>query len=125
MDYSTSEGAIRAQDEREDVVKIRAQLENFSRNPFRDILAATLNAAPTPAEIRVFAARWPDRWANLVTMFARLAGYSEKSEVITNNYVLIANLSDSELLKRLHNLESILRSLPQPIDITNDSKTNV
>lgn len=78
-------------------------LQALSREPFQEVLALCLQATPTPARLREFAADYPDRWANMLAIMGRLAGFSDKVETInrhTHAHV-VATLSDAELLSKL------------------------
>lgn len=101
---------------------IAVELEVLSRAPFRAILARMLGAEPTPEKVREFAEKWPDRWAQLCSIFGKLAGYSDKLEIDGSLAIAVSRLSDADLLSRIAALESETR---QVVDITEQSKTNV
>ena len=84
--------------------RLRTQLAELSRAPFQDLLADLLAAAPSPEDIRRLAGKSPDRWAQAVTMVARLGGYAQQTEVALD--ARIADMSDSELLQALQALEA-------------------
>lgn len=75
------------------------ELASFSRVPFRKILAELVGSAPTPEAIAAFAAKYPDKWAAAVSIFAGLAGF-EKGLVALNFYN-VAQLSDVALLAEI------------------------
>lgn len=84
---------------------IEIALMNMSRQPFRDALATMINCEPSPEAIRAFAEKYPDRWAQGVAIFGRLSGYHERLQVDTTIYSEIQNLSDSQLMTRLQEVE--------------------
>lgn len=75
------------------------ELASFSRVPFRKILAELVGSAPTPEAIKAFAAKYPDKWAAAVSIFAGLAGF-EKGLVSLNVYNVGA-MSDVQLLAEI------------------------
>ena len=77
-------------------------IERMSRGPFREILSEVLNATPTVANLRKFANKSPDRWAQMVTILSGLSGYaSHKVEIEGNITHTIAGMSDSQLREKL------------------------
>lgn len=80
---------------------IAAHVANLSRAPFRDLLMRLLEAEPSVEAVQAYAERHPDRWGQLVTMVAKLAGYHERLEVESSHSVALRQLSDSELMGRL------------------------
>ena len=96
-------------------------LTRHSRVPFRSILADLIGAQPTVEALRAFAARYPDKWAQAVTLFANLSGY-EKG-LIEVNVFNVGNMSDAQLLAEHGRMEASLRELgvavpAYPIDVT-------
>ena len=84
--------------------EIAAALKAGSREPFRQLLEIFLKAAPTSQEVAEFARRCPDRYAQGVTMLAKLGGYHEKMAVDhshTHTDMALMQLSDSQLMSRL------------------------
>lgn len=75
------------------------ELASFSRVPFRKLLGELIGAAPTAEAIRAFAEKYPDRWAQAVSIFAGLAGF-EKGLVSLNVYNVGA-MSDVQLLAEI------------------------
>ena len=84
-----------------DPKKILHYLHQGNREPFLRVLADFLECQPTMDAIRAFANKSPDRWAQAVTMIARLSGYNETLEVKNDVTVNIKGKSDSALLKEL------------------------
>jgi hypothetical protein len=95
---------------------VREQLDNLSRNPFRDVLAQLIEVAPEPAEMKEWAKRCPDRLAQAVAIWARLAGYNEKLEVEANVTAHVKDMSDLELQQRLAELERAAAPFPAPVE---------
>lgn len=91
--------------------RILAEVRRLSRDPMRETLAMLLACAPTPEEIRAAARKSPDRWGQLVAIFARASGYSERLEVEGDIGFTVKHLSDSELRDRLVAAEARLRAL--------------
>jgi hypothetical protein len=90
--------------------QLQADIDGLLRRPFRRELARILGCRPTDAAILKFSKRFPDRWGQLVAIFGRLAGYSEKIEVESNLAREINTLSDAEVLARLESVERELES---------------
>ena len=84
-----------------DPKKILHYLHQGNREPFLRVLADFLECQPTMEAIRAFANKSPDRWAQAVTMIARLSGYNETLEVKNDIMVNIRGKSDAALLKEL------------------------
>jgi hypothetical protein len=97
---------------------IEIALMNMSRQPFRDALATLLGCSPSEDAIKAFAERFPDRWAQAVAIMGRLSGYHEKLQVDTNMLSEIQNLSDSQLMTRLQEVD---RQLAEHRDARNGS----
>jgi hypothetical protein len=82
--------------------EILDQLERLNRTPFQDWAAEIIGALPDAKAMRAYFAKYPDRAAQTLTQAARLAGYSEKTEINqTNIYAIINGASDAELMARL------------------------
>jgi hypothetical protein len=107
--------------------ELAEDIEALLRRPFRRELARILGCAPTDAAILKFSKRFPDRWGQLVAIFGRLAGYTEKIEVESNLAREINALSDAEVMARLESVEHELerskakRELP-PHDVMQDTE---
>ena len=94
--------------------QIAAALKAGSRAPFQQILEIFLQAAPTAEEVAEFARRFPDRYAQGVTMLAKLSGFHEKMRVDHTHIVMeLAELSDAELSERL---QTTLEKLGIPVN---------
>jgi hypothetical protein len=104
--------------------EILDHLERLNRTPFRDILAEALGCAPNAKAMRKYFNRFPDRFAQTITQFAKLAGYSEKTEINqTNIYAIIAGASDAELMARLTKALETLGTQPTPKTIEHVTTT--
>ncbi len=90
---------------------ISAALHARCQKPFTDVLAAIIGAQPDPKAVKLFADKYPDRWAQTVAIFARLAGYHEKMEVKGNIALNISGMSDAELMVRLGEMSEQLKTL--------------
>lgn len=88
------------------------QLAAMSRAPFRALLKELIGAAPTPEAIRAFADKYPDRWAQATSIMAGLAGFERG--VVEVNVFNIKGLSDSELMRRMEEVEGQLREAKRP-----------
>lgn len=86
----------------------RAEVENelaiLSRGPFQRILADYLGFSPTPAALRRFADKSPDKWAAALGVLADLSGY-KKGVMEVNNIMMIGSMDDAALHRRLKELE--------------------
>ena len=77
--------------------EIYASLQRYSRDPFKGILATALQCQPTTKEMQAFATKSPDRWAQLVAIFARLSGFTDQLDVQVNVMQTLDTMSDAEL----------------------------
>lgn len=92
--------------------EIEEQLANLDREPFRELLNECLRAFPDCEDMKEFFAKYPDRAAQTITQLARLAGYTEKTEVTHNNvFLAVKAMSDSELAIRLQNMGLDMKAL--------------
>ena len=74
-----------------------SRLAVMSRSPFMDKLSQALDHGPDDAAITALANRNPDRYAQYIAIFARLAGYTDKLEVEATFTHSVAAMSDAEL----------------------------
>lgn len=92
-------------------------MQEQNRQPFMEVMALCLAARPTPKRLAEFAADYPDRWANMCAIFAKLSGFSEKTEVKATFVHAIADLSDAELRGYLSQLSGAPeQALPQLVE---------
>jgi hypothetical protein len=94
-------------------------LTRYERRPFMAMLAEMLDCKPTPAAIRAFAEKSPDRWAQAVSIIAGLAGFDRGVGPSINIYNVGA-MSDVELAKRLAELDKLAAAKdvsPKPLDV--------
>jgi len=78
------------------------QFHAMSRAPFRDELARLMRIPKSRKAFRTWANKSPDRWAQAVAIFARLGGYSDKTEVeihgtLAHKLAELQGLSDAQL----------------------------
>ncbi len=99
---------------------IEKHLENLSRIPFKSILATLLKCEPTADEVKKFAAKWPDRYAQTVTQFAKLSGFPDRLEIQGSFSTDISQMSDMELLQKMAELEDKLKIMK---DTTEDNES--
>lgn len=92
---------------------IERELEQLDRSSFRRILADYLGYAPTPKAIARLAEKQPDRWIQGLTMLAQLAGFKRDTVEINNNILVVQQMSDSELRKRLADAQQAQLELSQ------------
>jgi len=92
--------------------ELRSQLALYDRRPFLDLLAEWLECSPDPEDIKIFASKYPDRYAGAIRQLAQIGGFTEKREVSVDVHVNIRTMSDSQLEDRLKALTTQLR-LPE------------
>lgn len=90
--------------------RIDAEIALLQRKPFQNSLARILGAEPTVETLKTFANKSPDRWGQLVAIFARLGGYHEKIQVDNVNITILA-MSDAQIMHKLAELESQFSAL--------------
>lgn len=88
---------------------IEAELEQLSRGPFKRILKDFLGFSPTTKAIQQFANKSPDKWAKAVEIIAQLGGY-KKDVQETNNVYVVHHMPDSDLRKKMAELEAKLNT---------------
>lgn len=84
-----------------DPVHIRRELAELSREPFIEAEARLLEAMPSVEDIRAFASKYPDRWAQAVAIMLKPVGYREKVDVELGDSIValamrLRGKSDSE-----------------------------
>jgi hypothetical protein len=98
------------------LAKTMRYLGSMSRVPFRKVLAELVGAKPTPEAVRRFADKYPDRWAQAVSIMAGLAGYERG--VVELNLFNVRGLADSALLTELQEVRAALRKIaPKVADV--------
>ena len=78
-----------------------ARLSRADTLPMIEQLATLIGCAPSADAITEWSAHYPDRWANAVSVFAKLSGYTEKREVAIGVTLDLTRLSDSQLEQRI------------------------
>ncbi len=86
---------------------VRVQLDNMSRQPFKDLLSAVIEAAPDEEALALFARKSPDRWGQLLAILGRLSGYSDRIAIDASLAVRVPEMSDGEILGRLAELATL------------------
>lgn len=104
---------VRKRDEVEERGRlIRSKLELYSRQPFLDLVAELMNAAPNYRDLLAFARERPDKWVAAISQAAKLAGFADRSEVQHSVYVEVHQMSDSQLLDRLAEMQALTHAPP-------------
>jgi hypothetical protein len=99
---STKAGKIRRAMREPSREEVRAELGALSRAPFRRILEDFLAAAPSTQAVAKAATKSPDRWAQSLSIIAKLGGYHEKLEI--EGTARIHALSDVEIEQEVERL---------------------
>jgi hypothetical protein len=82
-------------------VNLARALRRYDRAPFLDLLQAWLENGPDIADVKLFAAKYPDRWAQTARQLAQMAGYAERTEIEHNITLNVRSMSDSQLEDQL------------------------
>lgn len=88
--------------------EIRAQLQNYDRKPFIDLLTEWISACPDPSTVAAFAEKHPDKYISALSNLARIAGFTEKTEASVDITVNYRALSDSQLEDKLAEMSRYL-----------------
>lgn len=125
LEESSSDANVARARRRSDVVPIETQraalaetlryLGSMSRTPFRKVLGELLECKPTPEAVRRFADKYPDRWAQAVSMMAGLSGFDRG--VVEVNVFNVKGLSDVDLMARYAELQRQLAALAKTGDV--------
>ena len=99
---------------RESLKGLKAEIQELSKAPFRQILAEMLGCKPDLKSLQDFANRQPDRWAQSVAIMAKNAGYESKHTVEHNFSLVIGKMSDAQLFAELRKTETELEKLMVP-----------
>jgi hypothetical protein len=91
--------------------EVRAHLESYSRLPFIEILDYMMGIVPNEMSLQEFADKHPDRWAGAISTFARISGFTEKTEVVGDINVHIHQMGDAQIQDRLAQLQAELVDL--------------
>lgn len=101
---------------------LRDALNQYSREPFGDVLEALLQARPTTEQMLRWAASDPAQWANAIKIFSLLNGYTEKTETTTvHKHLHLHKLSDAELLQEAQAMIARDPGLLQELKTIHDS----
>lgn len=82
---------------------LEKQIARHDRKPFRKELARFLGIAPTDKALEEWACKYPDKWAQAITMLAQLAGFKPGVEVKVSG-VDPSEMSDVALLSEVRRL---------------------
>lgn len=94
----TSDGSRKRAEQDKERESLTTQLLQQRREPFADLLATILGAAPTSEALKDFAEAHPDRWGKLAETFSRLTGYADRSQTThTHTLIDLTRMSDLEL----------------------------
>ena len=104
-----------------DPASIKLSLEQYSRDPFKDILRQALANTPSDQAISSMSEADPLRWADYTTKIAKLYGYSE-SQSMTVTHRVIHEMTTLEIQAELASLEQ--KALKQ-IDINSSDIKDV
>ena len=88
--------------------EVRAHLEAYSRLPFIEILDYLMGIVPNEMSLQEFADKHPDRWAASISTFAKMSGFTEKTEITGNINVSIHQMGDAQIQDRLQELQATL-----------------
>ena len=107
-------------------VDIHNELKRYSMEPFIQTLAYLLGCMPTKEAVQEFANAHPDRWANSISTFSKMAGYHDKLEIEHNIHLDMTRLGDAELDQRLLELREVkdITPLVPGVDINEDDPDN-
>jgi hypothetical protein len=70
-----------------------------------------MQAEPSVEDMKAFAVKHPDRWAQVVAIMARAGGYTEKIVTETNFFIQISQMSDAEVLIERERIQAQLKAL--------------
>lgn len=85
--------------------QIAEQIEILAIEPFQNVLVDAMANGPSQRALREFAEKAPDRWAQFVTMMAKLGGYRPDAKVeIGNIFIQAKEMSDAELSLRVQQM---------------------
>lgn len=87
--------------------QLRAALRAYDRTPFLDVLADWIECAPSIDAIVRLAEKSPDKFIVAMTSLSKVAGFSERREVVSLN-INVKSMSDSQIEDRLEQLSSKL-----------------
>ena len=99
------------------------QFEAMSRSPFHNLLEKIIDSQPSNNDIRRLARKNPDRWGQMVAMFAKLSGYTEKKEIETTGIMRILHMSDAEVAREIEKLEAEDVEFTEISDQTSDDSS--
>ncbi len=104
-----------------DPASIKLSLEQYSRDPFKDILRQALTNTPSDQAIADMAESDPLRWSEYTTKIAKLYGYQDSSAVLHTHRV-IHEMTTLEIQAELASLEE--KALRQ-IDISSSNVKDI
>ncbi len=89
--------------------RLTQQFSGYDRSPFIEHLAQACGCLPSPDELRKFARKRPAQFAQYIATFAKLAGFTERTESVNLTVITsLQSLSDIELEEELRKLNAQL-----------------
>lgn len=89
--------------------RLTQQFSGYDRSPFIAHLAEACGCLPSTDELRKFARKRPAQFAQYVATFAKLAGFTDRTESINLNVMTsLQSMSDIELEDELRKLNAKL-----------------
>ena len=92
---------------------VEEALARYDRTPFLDVLAMWLEAMPAAPVLKRFAEQSPGKYITAMASIARMAGFSEKTDITHTHRLDLTKMSDVELEQRLLAATASL-GLPSP-----------
>lgn len=91
-----------------DADRVAAQLRNYDRAPFMDLLNKWIEHSPNEKDLKLLAEQKPHMYINAMASLARMAGFTEKKEINVTGSIDFHAMGDSqledELAKRLSDI---------------------
>lgn len=94
-----------------DGASISRQLRQYDRVPFMDLLSVLIEMFPSEDALAEFAKKNPDRFIFGMVQLGRIAGFTDRQEVLVDLLKNVHSMSDSELADHLRRLAPGLSKL--------------
>jgi hypothetical protein len=101
----------------EEIANLTKELKKQAREPFRRALERLLGFRPTEEALRSFSNKYPDKWAQAISILAGLSGYEKGFNITVRHQKPVEQMTDQELIEEQAKIDAQLGITRRVIDI--------
>jgi hypothetical protein len=94
-----------------DPQELRRHIDLLARSPFRDALTEAFIGKPDVESIKEFANKYPDRWAQMISILSKISGYTPELKIDADIETSVKTLSLADVINRMKDAEAELEGL--------------